>query len=421
MFDRVELAVRAGNGGDGSISFRREKFVSFGGPDGGDGGKGGAVIISANPNLTDLRGFKHRRFYKAANGKNGGSRRKKGKKGDDLVLMVPVGTVVLRKEQNGNASFFTDLMKSGQQVVVAKGGMGGMGNTHFTSSTNQAPQIAQRGEVGEENEIILELKLIADVGVIGFPSVGKSTLLAVISAARPKIAEYPFTTLEPVLGMVRVGHQDMVLAEIPGLIDGAHKGRGLGHDFLRHIVRTKILIHMVDGTSVSPVEDMIRVNEELELFDSALLQKPQVVVVNKVDLATVRSRLTEMRAAFSSAGFPVHFISAANEEGISELTSRTMQLLGQVATKVEGGVKAPVKVFRPLPKGTEVKLKKEGDTFVLVAPEMERFFTRAGGVSSEVSSQLKRQITKLGVDRVLEKAGIKPGDKIRCGNIEWEW
>ena len=253
MFDRVGIEVKAGAGGDGVISFRREKFVPFGGPDGGDGGDGGDVIIMADSSVDSLRVFGRRRFYRAADGKDGKGKGKHGKKGENLILTVPVGTVVLRKTQIVDDALIADLKQPGQQVVVTKGGRGGLGNTHFASPTNQAPRIAQGGETGEENSIILEMRLIADVGIIGYPNVGKSTLLAAASAAKPKIASYPFTTCEPILGVAEVGQRSLVLAEIPGLIDGAHLGRGLGHDFLRHIVRTKILIHLVDGSAASPV------------------------------------------------------------------------------------------------------------------------------------------------------------------------
>jgi len=308
-----------------------------------------------------------------------------------------------------------------QQAVVVKGGEGGLGNIHFASSTNQAPQIAQKGEVGEENSIILELRLIADVGIIGYPNVGKSTLLAAVSAAKPKIASYPFTTREPILGVAEVGPEGLVLAEIPGLIDGAHLGRGLGHDFLRHIVRTKILIHLIDGGSASPVEDMIRVNAELSLFDSALAQKSQLVAVNKIDLPLVQACLARIRDAFSSVGTTVFFVSAATGEGVTELMVETAKLLKQVSTAKEAGKKVPRKVFRPRPRGVDTSVCKEGDTFVVVSPGLERIMTRMDVTSPDVRRQLKRQLTRLGVSKSLEKAGIRPGDRVRCGDLEWEW
>ncbi len=421
MFDRVEIAVRAGSGGDGVVSFRHEKFVPFGGPDGGDGGDGGAVVIMAGHAVTSLSEFQHKRLYRAGDGKAGQGKKKHGRKGEDLILTVPMGTVVLNKIQIGGDALIADLEQSGQQAVVAKGGKGGLGNTRFASSLNQAPQLAQQGEVGEEKSIILELRLIADVGIIGHPNVGKSTLLAAASAAKPKIASYPFTTREPILGVVEVGQRSFVLAEIPGLIDGAHLGRGLGHDFLRHIVRTRILIHLLDGSLPSPVEDMMRVNAELSLFDSALAKKPQLVAVNKIDLPQVRARQAEIKDAFSSAGIKALFISAATKEDVSELMAEVMRLLGQVTAEVKAGEKIPRKVFRPQPRGIGASVHKEGDTFVVVAPELERIVAGTDITSPGVRGHLRRRLDRLGVSKALARAGVKPGDKIRCGNFEWEW
>ena len=421
MFDRGEVIVRGGDGGGGAISFRREKFVPFGGPDGGDGGNGGNVVLIADASVTRLKAFRERGFYRASDGKDGRDKKKHGKKGENLILPVPMGTVVLNKTQISDDAFIADLEQAGQQVVVASGGKGGLGNTHFASSTDQAPQIAQKGGKGVENSVILELRLIADVGVIGYPNVGKSTLLAVASAANPKIASYPFTTREPILGVAEVGRRNFVLAEIPGLIDGAHLGRGLGHDFLRHIVRTRILIHLIDGSSASPVEDMMRVNTELGLFDSALVHKPQLVVVNKIDLPQVQARLVEIKDALESVGTIPFFISAATGEGVSELMAETLRMLQSVAAEAKAGMEIPRKVFHPQPKGKGASVHKEGDTFVVVAPELERIVAKTGETSPELRWHLKRQLARLGVSRVLEKSGVKPGDRVRCGNIEWEW
>jgi len=337
VLDQVEIAVKAGDGGNGVVSFRREKFVPFGGPDGGDGGSGGDVVIRADKAVTGLRAFRRKRLYRAGNAGDGRGKRMHGRNGEDLVLAVPAGTVVSYKNQIGGNAIIADLEQAGQQVVVAKGGKGGLGNTHFASSTNQAPRIASNGEAGEEASIILELRLIADVGIIGYPNVGKSTLLAAATAAKPEIAGYPFTTREPVLGVAEVVQKRFVLAEIPGLIDDAHLGRGLGHDFLRHVMRTKMLIHLVDGSSASPVEDMIRVNTELKLFDSALAQKRQLVVVNKIDLPQVRARLAEIKNAFDSAGTVTLFISAVSGEGVAEVVAEAMRMLGQVAAVAKSG------------------------------------------------------------------------------------
>ncbi len=421
MFDRVNVIVKGGDGGNGVVSFRREKFVPFGGPDGGDGGAGGDVLLKTDQGLTSLKMFKLGRLYRASDGKDGKGKKKYGKKGENLILTVPVGTVVLPKTQIGGDTLIADLGKPGEQVVVARGGKGGLGNTHFASSTNQAPQIAQRGEKGEEKEIILELRLIADVGIIGSPNVGKSTLLAATSAAKPKIASYPFTTLEPVLGVAEVGQQSFVLAEIPGLIDGAHLGRGLGHDFLRHVMRTKILIHLIDGSSMSPVEDMLRVNTELGLFDSTLARKPQLVVVNKIDLPQVQRRLAEIGDAFAVAGIKVLFISAVTGEGVSKLMAEVLKLLSQVSAEAKADEEIPKKIFRPQPRDRGLSVRKEGGIFVVVAPELERMVSKTGEGSPELRWELQRQLARLGVNKTLEKAGIKPGNRVRCGSVEWEW
>jgi len=418
MFDKTEIRVRGGDGGAGIVSFRREKYTPFGGPDGGDGGDGGDIAIIADSSSTSLRLFKQKRFYRAADGRDGGSKKKHGKKGEALILTVPTGTVVSYKTETGGNALIADLEQPGQRVVVAKGGKGGLGNTHFASSINQAPQIAQKGEVGEENSLVLELRLIADVGIIGYPNVGKSTLLAAASAARPKIASYPFTTLEPVLGVAEVGQQTFVLAEIPGLIEGAYLGRGLGHDFLRHIMRTKIIIHLIDGNSSSPAEDMIQVNTELSLFDSALAQKPQLVAVNKIDLPEVQARLGELKDAFVEIGTTPFFVSAATGEGVTELMAQAMKLLSQVAAEAEAGEQIPKKVFRPQPRGVAPSVHKEGETYVVVAPELERI---VGRVDVNNPGVLGNYLRRRGLGKALRKAGVKPGDKVRCGNFEWEW
>ena len=418
MFDITEIVVRAGSGGDGMIGFRREKFVPFGGPDGGDGGDGGNVIVTADSAITNLLAFRRKGFYQAGRGKNGQGSKKHGKRGKDLVVGVPVGTMVLDRGRPGNDVLIADLDQTGQQVVVARGGRGGLGNTHFASSTNQAPRIAQKGEDGEERSLLLELRLIADVGIIGYPNVGKSTLLTAASAAKPKIDNYPFTTREPVVGVAEVGMDTFVLAEIPGLIDGAHLGRGLGHDFLRHATRTRVFIHVVDGSSASPAEDMARVNTELGLFDASLGRKPQLVVVNKIDLPEVRARLSEVQDTFSGVGIVPLLISAVTGEGVLELMTRTKDMLKQVG---DTGKESPGKVFRPRPRSERVTVKKEGDTFVINAPALERIVARVGVTDAEVRRQLNRQLDGLGVNQALKKAGAVPGDRVRCGELEWEW
>ena len=421
MFDRAEITVKAGGGGDGAVSFRKEKYVPFGGPDGGDGGDGGDVIIRADRSLTSLRKFRRKGFYKAGDGENGRGKKKHGKKGRSLILTVPVGTVVFPRIQVSSDTVLADLEEPGQQAVIARGGKGGRGNIHFAAATNQAPRIAEKGEVGKEDSIILELRLIADVGIIGYPNVGKSSLLAASSAARPKIASYPFTTCEPVLGLVEVEQRSFVLAEIPGLIADAHLGKGLGHDFLRHVTRTKMLIHLIDGSSASPVEDMIQVNAELSLYDSALAEKPQLVAVNKIDLPQVRARLAEIEDAFGAGGTSPFFISAITGEGVSQLMAEVMKMVSQVTVERRARERVVRKVFRPQPRVAGASVHKEGDTFVIVAPELERIVARTDISNPEVSLQIRRQLTRLGVNKTLEKAGVKPGDKVRCGNLEWDW
>jgi GTP-binding protein len=348
MVNRVGIMVAGGNGGDGVVSFRHEKFVPLGGPDGGDGGNGGSVYIVADRSVTALAYFRRKRRFKAASGKSGGKQKKHGAKGDDLVIKVPLGTVMFLKEDELEV-LLADLSQQGQRVLAAKGGRGGLGNVHFATSTNQAPRKATKGKPGEEHLIVLDLKLIADVGIIGYPNVGKSTLLAAVSKARPKIADYPFTTREPALGVVEVGMKTFVLAEIPGLVDGAHLGRGLGHEFLRHAERTKVLLHVLDGGSQSIIDDMNNLNRELALYKSEMAQKPQVVVVNKIDLPEVEARLTELRQLFSSLGVKAFFVSAITGQGVSELVSETAKILGEIQQK-DTGSEAPMAVFRPKPR-----------------------------------------------------------------------
>jgi len=355
MVDRVDVVVYGGGGGNGVVSFRHEKFVPLGGPDGGDGGNGGSVYIVADKSVTTLEQFKRKRQYRASSGKSGGKQKKHGAKGDDLMIKVPLGTTVFTIDED-QEMLLADLSQQGQKVLVAKGGRGGLGNVHFATSVNQAPKTATRGQLGQEHRLILDLRLIADVGIIGYPNVGKSTLLSALSKARPKIADYAFTTIEPALGVVEVGMKTFVLAEIPGLVDGAHLGRGLGHEFLRHAERTKILLHLIDGSSPAVIDNMNNLNRELALYKPEMAQKPQLVVVNKVDLPQVQARLPEIGQLFNSLGIKVFFISAITRLGLSELMPEIITMLEMVGDK-QVGPEIPVVVFRPKPRVGRSKKK----------------------------------------------------------------
>jgi GTP-binding protein len=321
--DEVDIHVAAGDGGRGCLSFRREKFVPRGGPDGGDGGAGGSVYIVASPGKNTLVDFRYQREFEAGRGQHGQGSNKTGQTGGDIEIEVPVGTLVLEKDPSGNLDVVADLIEDGQRVLVAKGGRGGRGNARFVSSTNRAPRRVEPGEPGEERAFRLQLKLLADVGLVGFPNAGKSTLIARISAARPKIADYPFTTLTPNLGVVSLsGDRSFVVADVPGLIEGAHSGHGLGHQFLRHIERTKVLLHLVDVSGASgrdPVEDFDTIVNELRLFDPAVAQKSQIVVASKIDALGDPSLAERLERHATRLGYPVRRVSAATGEGIDAL------------------------------------------------------------------------------------------------------
>lgn len=358
MIDRVEIYVKGGDGGNGVVSFRREKFVPYGGPDGGNGGVGGSVYLVGDESVSTLLAFRYKKHFRAERGAHGKGKNMHGRQGKDLFIKVPLGTQVRRENEGGTLILVADIVEQGQQVLVASGGRGGYGNAHFVSSTNQAPRAAENGKPGEECWLQLDLKLIADVGIVGYPNVGKSSLLSKVSKARPKIADYPFTTTEPVLGVVDMGYQSFILADIPGIIEGAHQGKGLGLDFLRHIERTKVLIHLVDGSSENPLSEFRNVEAELELYEPTLKERPRVIAINKIDLPEVRSRLSQLELEFKSLEVPVYFISAAMGEGVKELMMKALELFSQeVKAFLERKDEAGFKVFRPRPlpprKGTK--------------------------------------------------------------------
>lgn len=326
--DKVKIYLKSGHGGAGAISFRREKWVPKGGPDGGDGGHGGSIYIQANPRLKTLLDLYHHPHAHAQNGEHGEGSRRSGKSGKDIIIQVPVGTVI---KDAATEEIITDLVNSDQPILLAVGGRGGKGNSWFATPTRQAPRFAQPGEPGVEKALILELKLIADVGLVGYPNAGKSTLLSKISAAKPKIADYPFTTKEPILGQVKIEvGRSFVVADIPGLIDGAHAGRGMGHEFLRHIERTKLLLHIVDVQPIdesSPFKNFEAINKELELYNPILASRPQIVVLNKIDLAINKNKITTLKRKLIKLGFEVYSISALTGAGVNQLMYRVAELL----------------------------------------------------------------------------------------------
>ncbi len=342
MVYKREVIVRGGHGGNGCMSFRREKHVPFGGPDGGDGGGGGNVIIVANPNLVDLSWMGSKKEFVAGNGHSGGGGRKRGKNGQDLAISVPLGTMVFSKADSGEEILLADLRTSGQKVLVAKGGRGGLGNARFATAVNQAPEIASNGESGEKRDIVLEVKLITDICIVGQPNSGKSTLLSAISRAKPEIADYPFTTRQPILGVMPGDKRDFVVAEIPALVKDAHLGKGLGNAFLRHVERTRLLIYLLDGSSPTIIDEFNTLDREMALY-KGLAQKPKIVAVNKVDLPEVKQR-------FAKLGMPVFYISAVSGQAVLELTKKAMEMVGQAIQDEERILQAQITVFRPKPR-----------------------------------------------------------------------
>jgi GTP-binding protein len=349
MIYKREIMVGGGCGGDGCVSFRKEKYVPFGGPDGGDGGDGGNVIVVTNPNLADLSLMGWQKEFVAENGRRGGGGRKRGKKGEDLAISVPVGTMVFTKAKSGEEILLADLRTPGQKVLVAKGSRGGLGNTRFATAVNQAPEIASKGAPGEERYIILEVKLITDICIVGHPNSGKSTLLSAISRAKPEIADYPFTTRQPILGVMPDDRRDFIVAEIPGLVEGAHLGKGLGDEFLRHVERTKLLIYLLDGSSPTVINDFSILDKEIALY-KGLAHKPKIVAVNKVDLLEVQARLSEVKQCFAKLGVPVFYISAVSGQAVLELMKKAMEMVDQASREEEIVSPAQIAIFRPKPR-----------------------------------------------------------------------
>lgn len=432
LYDHTKIFIRAGDGGDGSSHFRHEKFAPYGGPDGGDGGRGGSVYFEATHNLTTLIDYRYKHKFEAGNGVMGLRQKMHGAKGEDVYLRVPCGTII-RDADTGE--IIADLIESGQQIMVARGGRGGLGNVHFATATNQAPKEAQKGEPGEERWVTLELRLIADVGLVGYPNAGKSTLLSVVTAARPKIADYPFTTLVPNLGVVEVGQpqrgdgSSFVIADIPGLIEGAAQGIGLGHEFLRHIQRTRLLIHMLDGsqTERDPWTDFLTINRELREYDEKLASRPQIVVLNKMDLLEAQEQWPTIKAKAEEAGYPAFAISAAAQQGTRELMQYASQRLDELEREEAERIAAQSSVadmegpvLRPQPEDAFTITKEQG-VFVVRGKRVERAVGMTKLDNEESMDRLQTTMERMGVTKALEDAGVKVGDVVRFGKVELFW
>jgi len=421
FLDEVRIVVRAGAGGDGASTMRREAHVPRGGPDGGDGGRGGSVYLRVDAGQTTLRDFRYKHHFAATPGGSGERQKRHGKAGDDLYLAVPPGTAVIDEATGG---LIADLVAVGQEAMVARGGRGGLGNVHFATATHQAPRHAQRGEPGEENSLRLELRLIADVGLVGLPNAGKSTLLAALTAARPKIAPYPFTTLEPNLGVLDLGVDDgrrPTIADVPGLIEGASDGAGLGHAFLRHVERTRVLLHVVDGASRDPQWDHDIIRDELQAHDPALLAKPMLVVFNKMDLPAAQAAWPDFAAVQRTAGRGALAISADTGEGLDELLVAVGHLLPDADTLAEPPDPSGVVVHRLEAAGDGFTIERDEEGFLVRGKRIERLAVQTDFENEESAERFQRELLRLGVDAALRKAGVRPGDDVRVGGVALAW
>ncbi|MDW0118092.1 GTPase ObgE [Sporosarcina thermotolerans] len=426
--DHVKVYVKGGNGGDGMVAFRREKYIAYGGPAGGDGGKGGDVIFRVDEGLRTLMDFRYQRHFKAPRGEHGGSKSMHGKGGEDMVVKVPPGTIVKEVE---SGIIIADLVEHGQTAVIAKGGRGGRGNSRFATPQNPAPELSEKGEPGIEREVTLELKVLADVGLVGFPSVGKSTLLSVVSAAKPKIADYHFTTLVPNLGMVELeGGRTFVLADLPGLIEGAHEGVGLGHQFLRHIERTRVIIHVVDMSGLEgrdPFEDFQTINEELEKYNLRLMERPQIIVANKMDMPDAEGNLKEFKEKLADEDALIFPISALAHEGLDQLLFAVADLLETTPEfpmyEIEDEEEENRSVLYKHEKETaDFKITRDDDgAYVLSGYAIERLFKMTDFNFDQSVRKFARQMRGMGVDDALRERGAKDGDTVRLLDFEFEF
>jgi len=417
FLDEVKILITSGKGGDGIVHFRREKYVPHGGPDGGDGGDGGNVMVEALSTLSTLSKFGHQKRFEAQDGRRGGGSNKTGKRGKDVVIQVPCGTIIYDEE---SGDILADLVDHGERIIIARGGRAGKGNARFATSRNRAPRMAERGEPGIEQWLKLELRLIADVGIVGLPNAGKSTLLAAVTNARPKIAAYPFTTLQPNLGVADLDvDAQLILADIPGLIEGAHEGVGMGFAFLRHIQRTRVLIHVIDGYALDPVADFSQVNAELALFDECLTEKPQFVAVNKMDLPGVTDMWPEIQKEFKNLGYEAFDISALTRTGLKPLLWAAYHAREKVIVEPSDD-EIPVYRLEDDPDVFEITREEDG-AWRVVGKAVERAAAMTYWEFDEAVRRFQRILEHLGVEEALKSAGAQSGDTVRIGEYELEW
>jgi len=421
FIDQAFIQVKSGKGGNGVVHFRREKYVPRGGPDGGDGGKGGDVIFEVKPTLNTLLSLQYTKELHAQDGSNGAKSNQTGRSGEPLVIPVPPGTIIY---DAADGKMLSDLVSEGQQLVICKGGRGGRGNARFANSRNQAPRVAEKGEPPEEKHLRLELRLIADIGIVGVPNAGKSTFLSKVTQAKPKVAPYPFTTLTPNLGVAVLDDENtLVLADIPGLIEGAHQGVGLGHDFLRHIQRTRVLIHLLDGLAEDPLLDFAQINSELALFDPTLAQKPQVVALNKIDLPEVLERWPKIRSALKKRGYTAQAISALNGENVRAVLYEAAQKLAEAPPPFEVKIDAEeeIPIYRMGESGRGFTITRDDEGWHLAGKAIERAAAMTYWEYDQSVRRFQRILETLGVDDALRAKGIQAGDTVFIGDYELEW
>ncbi|WP_077368058.1 GTPase ObgE [Anaerosalibacter sp. Marseille-P3206] len=419
--DIAKIQVKAGKGGDGAVAFRREKFEPSGGPFGGDGGNGGSIILVVDDGIRTLMDFKYKKHYQAENGENGRTKKQYGKKGNDLILKVPRGTIVKDKD---SGKVIVDLKEDGESFTIVKGGKGGRGNAKFATSTRQAPRFAEAGEKGEERTILLELKLIADVGLVGFPNVGKSTLLSFLSAAKPKIANYPFTTLKPNLGVVRIEEgKSFVIADIPGLIEGAHQGAGLGHEFLRHVERTKLIVHLIDASGIdgrNPIEDFYKINEELVKYSEKLSEKPQIVVANKMDIETSKEWYDSMKKELAKQGYEIYPISAATGEGVSALKYAIWDKLSTIETSYET-FDEPIEYDEVEEEVDDIIVRVEDGKFIVEGDFIEKVLYSTNFDDIDSLRYFQNTLRRKGIIDELKRLGVAENDPVYICGYEFEF